>query len=334
MGGLLFALGCSLEAGSTSFAMLLAGRFFSGAASGVVCTVVPAYLAEIAPAKRRGAVTAVFHLMIVFGFFVRTCVFVVLENEVGSIWRIAFVVPAVVAGLMVAAASFIPDSEQATGQAEWSEFLSGRTLRSVITVFALRFFWQFSGINETLFYSLDMLYYVGFKTPDTKVLFPLVNSLIEVVYIFPCFTLVDRLGRKPLLIGGATVILLSHVGLYFSLTAADNSVSDDTANETAAWVAVFCMYLVVVAYAATWGPIVWTLQVELFPLRERAKGIGLATLAQWLWLAISVFAWPKTMEDEFPPQKYWAFAAFSAFAVVGAFFVPETRKKELEEIGQ
>jgi len=220
--------------------------------------------------------------------------------------------------------------EQRIGQASWSEFLQPGLRRRLIIGFFNQFFQQFTGINVILYYGSTLFKYMGFGDADTVIAFPLANAFINFMFTFPGMWGVDRVGRRPLLLWGGVVQGIAHLLVFVFLTVANNG------NQSAAWGAIIAIYLFLIGFASTWGPVVWSYQAEIFPLRVRAKGAGIATMSNWAWNFVIAFLWPIVFDalNKGPPA-YLIFSAFCFASAVWTYFaVPETRGKSLEEIDE
>ncbi|KAJ3217336.1 hypothetical protein HDU67_008138 [Dinochytrium kinnereticum] len=224
--------------------------------------------------------------------------------------------------------------ERRIGTASWSELLKPGILRRVIIAVVNQTFQQLTGINVILYYSNTIFLNMGFKDAGSKfnsvVTFPIANAFINFVATFPGMWAVERFGRKPLLVYGGFLMGLAHA-LVFAFITGSNA-----GNTGLSWGAIIAVYLFLFSFASTWGPVVWSYQAEIFPLRIRAKGTGVATMTNWTWNAIIAYAFPivfKALDRR--PTVYWIFASTSLAMGAWAFVaVPETRGKTLEEMDE
>ncbi|GAB2515722.1 sugar porter family MFS transporter [Microbacterium petrolearium] len=196
----------------------------------------------------------------------------------------------------------------------------------------LSVFQQFVGINVIFYYSTTLWRSVGFDESSaltTSVITSVTNIVVTIVAIL----LVDKVGRKALLISGSLLMTVSlgvmAVAFSFATTAADGSVSLG-----APWsiVALVAANLFVVGFGATWGPVVWVLLGEIFPNRIRASALAVAAAAQWVAnFAISTtFPWLSSISLTL---AYGLYAGFAALSFVFVWFrVRETKGMELEEM--
>ncbi|TPX75940.1 hypothetical protein CcCBS67573_g02778 [Chytriomyces confervae] len=171
---------------------------------------------------------------------------------------------------------------------------------------------------------------MGFASADTIIAFPLANSFVNFLATFPGMWAVDRFGRKPLLVWGGLGMAIGHAGVYIFLTLSKSG------PQSLAWGAIISVYIFLVCFASTWGPVVWSYQAEIFPLRLRARGTGIATMTNWTWNAIIAYAFPQVFSAlNKEPTVYWIFFSFCMIMFGWAWaFVPETKGKTLEEISE
>ncbi|KAJ3320365.1 High-affinity glucose transporter rgt2 [Blyttiomyces sp. JEL0837] len=220
--------------------------------------------------------------------------------------------------------------ERRVGSASWSELLLPGLRYRVLLGIVNQAFQQFTGINVILYYSATIFKYMGFANADTLIAFPLANSAVNFLATFPGMWAVEKFGRKPLLVWGGVGMGVSHALVYAFLTGANNG------NQSLAWGAIFAVYGFLFFFASTWGPVVWSYQAEIFPLRVRAKGAGISTMANWSFNTVVAFAWPKVFDKmNQAPTAYWIFASFCfAMALWAYLAVPETKGKSLEELDE
>lgn len=206
---------------------------------------------------------------------------------------------------------------------------------------ALSFFGQLTGVNIVVYYGPDLLRHAGFERIGAfqfQVGFGLVNLVFTVV----AMTLIDRMGRRPLLIGGmaAVVLALAVTGFLFLLADPRLVVDAKTgvqqlvlANAALGpWIALtLSVYMACVALSIC--AVIWVLTPEIFPNRVRGRAMSIATLTNWATNTVSVFLFPWYV-DHF--GMHVGFLTFAAIGLVGtAFFwryVPETKGRSLEEI--
>ncbi len=195
----------------------------------------------------------------------------------------------------------------------------------------LAMFQQLVGINVIFYYSTTLWRAVGFTEQDA--MFTSVGtSLTNIVTTLVAIALVDRVGRRPLLLVGAVGMAISLGAMALAFTMVSGPGPDAMLSPTAAKVALVAANLYVFAFGATWGPVVWVLLGEMFDNRIRASALAVGAAANWVanWLVSTSFPLLAGLGLSF------AYALYAAFAVGSFFFVltsiKETRGRELEDM--
>ncbi|MFX3618080.1 MAG: MFS transporter [Sporolactobacillus sp.] len=152
-------------------------------------------------------------------------------------------------------------------------------------------------------------------------------GVLNVIAAFISMRLIGRLGRKALLLGGSSGILISLISLSSLLFIFG---SDTTAT---AWWTVGLLCVFIVFFQGTWGAITWIMLPEIFPARLRATGTALSSRMNWLGnLAIS-FAFPTLLARLGPVTSFLIFAVNAALSIVFVWFLlPETKGISLDQV--
>ncbi|WP_150306771.1 sugar porter family MFS transporter [Planctomonas psychrotolerans] len=194
----------------------------------------------------------------------------------------------------------------------------------------LSMFQQFVGINVIFYYSTTLWQAVGFEESDSLTI-SVITAVTNVAVTFIAIAFVDRIGRRPILLTGSIGMAasLGTMALAFSQAV----MVDGEPQLQGAWgpIALVAANVFVVAFGASWGPLVWVLLGEIFPNRIRAKALGVAAMAQWIanFLITVSFPW---MSDLSLPITYGMYALFAALSFVFVLVkIPETNGISLEE---
>lgn len=198
----------------------------------------------------------------------------------------------------------------------------------------LSVFQQFVGINVIFYYSTTLWQSVGFD--ESSALFTsVITSVTNIVVTIIAILLVDRVGRRPMLLAGSVgmAVTLGMMAVAFSfgtLEAGADGSQSVVLEQPWSLIALICANGFVVAFGATWGPLVWVLLGEMFPNSIRAGALAVAAAAQW----IANFAISTTFPAFAEIGLTFAYGFYAFFAVVSFFFVyfqvPETKRRELE----
>jgi sugar porter (SP) family MFS transporter len=332
---------------------------------GIGCSsaTVPTYLSELAPARLRGAMSSLNQIFIVSGILIAFLVDYWLAST-GN-WRGMFAGALVPAGILLIGLFFLPetprwllkrgreqearavlDSTHGDGETEaeiaqirevirldterqsrWRDLLAPWIRPMLVVALLLAIGQQFSGVNAINAYFPTMLVSLGFTT-STALLSAVALGVTKLVFTAWVVFVVDRWGRKPLLLIGNVVMAATLIAAGFVVL----DVHDKTALGSLTLV---LLILYLAGYELGWGAVVWVMMAEVFPLKARAAGMGVSAVVLWAATGIITGIFP-TMSD---PRKLglghsmWVFAAVNVvlFALV-KWLVPETKGRSLEEI--
>lgn len=195
----------------------------------------------------------------------------------------------------------------------------------------LSVFQQFVGINVIFYYSSTLWRSVGFSEGNSM-LISVITSVTNIVTTLVAISLVDRIGRKPLLLIGAVGMAVSLGTMAWAFSTASGSGTDVTLSPTVGKVALVAANLFVFSFGMSWGPVVWVLLGEMFNNTIRATALAVAAAAQWLanWLVSTSFLPLADFGLALP------YAIYTACAVLAFIFVSravrETKGRELEDM--
>jgi MFS transporter, SP family, sugar:H+ symporter len=200
----------------------------------------------------------------------------------------------------------------------------------------LSVFQQFVGINVIFYYSTTLWQAVGFSESDSFIA-SVINGLINVLSTIVAILIVDKVGRRPMLLGGSLGMTVTLGVMAIAFSQAIPTVSQSGKSTVALpgiWgpVALVAANLFVVSFAITWGPVVWVLLGEIFPNYLRAAALAVAAAAQW----IANFLVTVTFQSLANVGLTLAYGLYTFFALLSFVFVwravQETKGKELEEM--
>jgi SP family sugar:H+ symporter-like MFS transporter len=353
------ALGSALAPGVGA---LLVARFVLGLAVGTSALVVPLYLSELAPTEIRGAVSSLNQLMITVGILVAFLVNAALASS--GAWRVMLglaVVPSLVllVGMLAMPETprFLvrageddeardvleqvrPDGEvrgelreirevEAEGGGRLADLRESWLRPALIVAIGLAVFQQLVGINTIIYYAPTTLTKAGYSSASA-IYANIIIGVLNVAMTVLAIKLVDRVGRKPMLLGGLVgmVLSLTVLGLSSLLLAEPKSPGDPAAIVTLACLAGF-----IVSFAATWGPVVWVILPEILPLNVRGTAMGVAVFLHWGANFMVAQTFPLLLAGFGPGPVFLGYAVIGmlAFAFV-SYFVTETKGRSLEEI--
>lgn len=361
--GILFgvsALGSALAPDPYSFSFF---RFIGGIGVGVSSVSAPTYISEISPAAKRGGLVARYQFMIVFGILIAFISNYLLKGVGGDLdWRLMMgveTIPAIAYTIMVL---YVPESPrwliikkndeagareifQEVGISEIEELIkdikksvssssSGNIWKKIyfmpiLLAFLVAFFNQMSGINFTLYYAPEILERTGLGSRES--LFSSISlGIVNLVFTLAGMYLIDKLGRKQLLLWGS-------FGYIFSLVM----VAWGFFSGASPGFLLFFVCLFMASHAIGQGAVIWVFISEIFPNNVRAYGQALGAGTHWVMAAIITLVTPVFLDADkgiFGDNPWPIFAFFAGFMVLQLLFVlfmmPETKGKTLEELGK
>jgi SP family galactose:H+ symporter-like MFS transporter len=339
---------------------LIAGRIVSGIAIGIASFISPMYIAELAPAKLRGALVAVNMLAIATGIVAAYLVDYVLSGS--QEWRYMFGLAAIPSVALVVGMWPLPDSPRwllsgskvpeatralqrlriasdvgpeisdikqsmAQQSGAWTKELFQPALKMPLIVgLGLAVLQQITGINTVMYYSPTIFKFVGINGITPAILAGAGLAMVMwCVYALAIF-LLDRVGRRPLLLFGIAgqVIGLAVLGAAFQFQQMASFKS---------YIAIGGLVIYVASFAIGLGPVFWLLISEIYPLKFRGTAMSAVTVTNWgMNMAVAVTF--LTMVDLIGRAgTFWLYGVIA----VGAWFfcyrlVPETKGKTLEQI--
>ncbi|MDQ2788245.1 MAG: MFS transporter [Pseudonocardiales bacterium] len=195
----------------------------------------------------------------------------------------------------------------------------------------LSIFQQFVGINVIFYYSTSLWRSVGFSESDSLTI-TVITSVTNVLVTLIAISIVDKVGRKPMLLGGSLGMALTLGAMAVCFSQSIGSGKDVTLPQPWGTIALIAANLYVVSFGTTWGPVVWVLLGEMFPNWIRATALAVAAAAQWIanFAITTTFPVLSNLGLSFAYGLYAIFAALSFGFVFKA--VKETKGRELEDM--
>ncbi|GAA0889674.1 sugar porter family MFS transporter [Rhodanobacter soli] len=195
----------------------------------------------------------------------------------------------------------------------------------------LSVFQQFVGINVIFYYSSTLWHSVGFSEADSFTI-TVVTSIVNVLVTLVAIALVDKVGRKPLLVIGSAGMAITLGLMAWCFSQATGSGATLSLPGATGVVALVAANAYVVFFGVSWGPVVWVLLGEMFPNRIRATALAVAAAAQWL----ANFAITSTFPALAELGLSFAYGLYAGFALLSLLFVlagvRETKGIELEDM--
>jgi len=356
----IFAVGAIGAALSPSVGVLIIFRFVLGLGVGTASALVPSYISESAPTDVRGSLSSLFQLAITVGILVAYLVNAVFA-PFGD-WRWPLGLAAVPALVLLVGMYFLPETprwlisqdrddearrvlertrigeeveteieeirrveEETREQAGYRELLASWVRPMLVAGVGLAIFQQFVGINTVIYYAPTIIKSTGLANV-TSILATVGIGVVNVLMTIVAILIIDRVGRKPLLFVGLA-------GMVVSLGIIGGAFMDPSLAGIISWVTLAGLMLYVASFAVSFGPLLWVMLPELFPLRVRGAGAGVSALSNWgANFAVSQAFLPLVALIG-TTAVFWILAGICVVAAIFIYFlVPETRGRSLEQI--
>lgn len=356
---IIFIVGSTASALAPTIHFLIASRVIIGIAIGIASLTAPLYISEVSPARMRGALVSLNQLAITCGIVLSYIVDYSFSGD--KDWRLMFlmgVVPAIILGVGML---FLPASprwlmsrslmdkakevlkrirntddvqEEAKAIEEtlseetggWKELFQGWVRMPLVIGIGIASIQAVTGINVVIYYAPTIFEFAGFASASSAILATTGVGIVNVLMTIVSIRVIDKLGRRPLLIMGliGMVVSLGALGFIFHIP---------TLSAAMKGVAVASLMLYIASFAVSLGPIAWLLIAEVYPLKIRGRAMSLATMANWgcnLLVAMTFLTLVQKL------GRSWTFWAYAVIGVAGwlfcYFLIPETKGHSLEEI--
>lgn len=361
LSGIIFFVGALGSAFSPEFWTLIISRIVLGIAVGASSALIPTYLAELSPAEKRGSVSSLFQLMVMSGIllaYITNYSFSDLYNG----WRLMLGFAAIPAAILLLGALVLPESPrflvkdgrvdeareileqmnkhnestvndelvQIKKQAEIrsggiKELFGGLVRPALVIGFGLAVFQQIMGCNTVLYYAPTIFTEVGFGV-QAALLAHIGIGVFNIIVTAIAVIVMDKIDRKKMLIYGA-------IGMGVSLLVMSISMKFSHGSFTASIICVIALTIYIAFFSATWGPVMWVMVGEVFPLNIRGLGNSFSSVINWGANMMVSLTFPALL-NYFGTGSL--FIGYGVICFVAIWFVSvkvfETRNRSLEEI--
>jgi sugar porter (SP) family MFS transporter len=349
------AVGCAL---APNVSIFIVARLVGGVGIGISTVAAPLYISEIAPPGRRGRLAAMFQFNIVLGIVIAFLSNALLARVGPDAWRwmlgvaavpsLAYTVmclglpesprwlltrkgdrPAALRVLSLVMRGAAPSELEATAdgivaasveQAGHARFWTWRLRVPIALAFLVAFFNQLSGINAVLYFAPRIFEMTGLGR-QAALLQSVGIGVTNLMFTFVGLWLIDRLGRRTLLVIGSVGYVLSLGGCSWAFYTGHASIVP------------VCIFAFIAAHAVGQGTVIWVLISEIFPNRYRAAGQSLGSATHWVFAALLTTVFPLMVSAFRPGAIFLFFCGMMALQLVWVLtMVPETKGVALEEI--
>lgn len=331
------------------------GRLFTGIAIGITSYTAPLFISEMAPTEYRGSLVLINAITITGGESLSFLLGYLLAPAEAWRWMFALgLIPAValftgmiclsetprwlIAKNRLSAAEKILTKLRPVHQIKqeltaiqqsislqsphWSQLFS-RKVRPILFIgIMLGIFQQFFGINTVMYYGPTIFQAIGIPNVSLQLLGTLGMGIINTLFSVFCVLMVDKAGRRKLLISGSAIAGLSLFMLGKLIQ-----------NQSSPLLATFFLVTYIAGYCISVGSLFWLIIAEIFPLSIRGLGMSLATAIQWGANFIVSMTFLHIMQSLGPSHTFWLYGSMCFLCLIFCYFwVPETKGRSLEEI--
>ena len=332
---LISAAGCAVTPGGAIGPHVLGWmRFIGGIAIGGVSVAVPMYIAEIAPPERRGRLVLVNQFCIVLGIVVsyisNYCVARWVPASASVVWRAMLGAECIPVVMYLAALVPVPESPMwlaaRGGEVEMrpasAPLFVRRNLRPILLCFTVAFFSQLSGVNAVNFYSPRIFKMIFGEGSELVSLAGTIGvGVVNLVFTVAAFFLIDRFGRRPLLISGCALMAAMHGLVAWQVSLGDACTP---------WLAMLGVYGFIASVAFSASAVIWVFISEIFPPDVRAKGQSFGGMVHWVMCMLVSWLFPVAAER----TGTWAFAFFAMMMLIEMVWaivvMPETKGRLID----
>jgi SP family galactose:H+ symporter-like MFS transporter len=355
----IFLLGAVGTATVPDVSLLILGRIAVGVAIGIASEVTPLYISEMSPSRMRGSLVSLNQLAITIGIVVSYLVDFSLSAF--QAWRYMLglaAIPAIILGIGMLPLPDTPrwlinhnEADKARKvlkrirgkddvEGEVKEIQDGLKKQrggraelfnplvkpALIIGVSLAIFQQVTGINTVIYYAPTIFQFAGITSASSAILATVAVGVVNVILTIVAILLLDRVGRRPLLLIGLAGMTLSLtlLGAIFFLPSLLSSLGD---------LAVVGLMLYVASFAIGLGPVFWLLISEIYPLRVRGLAMSIASEANWGSNLIIALTFLTLVQVLGRSGTFWLYALVGVGAWIFAYLlIPETKGKTLEQI--
>jgi len=372
-GVVVFLVGAIMTTAAQEWNVLIAGRFLTGFAIGILSCVVPLFMSEIAPVHMRGSLITTQQIAITFGAMLSSIWCIIVQKTVGTpqggwAWRLEFAMQCLLVSGMGLGLIIMPESprwlvnnghvdkarallkklrgskgEEATNKemeeieeearehkeandGSFVELFGSKVIFATIIACFIPLGQQMTGVNNYMTMS-DTIYSNMGLDGD---MMTLGLNIFGHLAVYPALFTIERIGRKvPLLVSSGAIAAIMAMMAIIGWT------TDPISNKAAAYSIVVLSWINFAVFQNAWGPYGWAIPAEVFPLRVRGKGVGVATFFNWFGNFAVTMGAPYALNSAMGNDGFNMFFACMMIFIASPcliFLLPETKNVPLEEM--
>jgi len=362
----IFMCGAVLSGSAPDVRFLIISRWFLGVGIGIASFSVPLYIAEISPARNRGALVTINQLMITVGILVSYITDYWIANDADPFsWRLMFHIGFIPGFMLFVGMFFLPETPRwliskgrydeganvlkrvedpdlySTSLNKLKEEIIAdeKNKSSVKQIFTpslkypliigvgIMILTEFTGIDTIVYYTPKIFKIAGYISNEQSILPAIIVGGANVFFTVVSIFLLDRIGRRNLYFTGISGLVITLISLGFCFHF-QNELGDIFSLLT-----ISTMFLFIGSFALSFGPLSWLIISEVFPLKFRGLGMSIGAFILWSATALVNYSFLKIVDVLTLAGTFWAFGIMGILSAIwGFFYIPETKGKSLEYI--
>jgi MFS transporter, SP family, galactose:H+ symporter len=362
----IFMCGAVLSGSAPDVNFLIISRLCLGIGIGIASFCVPLYIAEISPARNRGALVTINQLMITVGILVSYITDYWIANDADPFsWRLMFHIGFIPGLTLFIGMFFLPETPRwliSKGRYEEGtevlkkvedpdlidaslnklkeEIASDREIQNsmkqvftpwlkypLIIGVGIMILTEFTGIDTIVYYTPKIFKIAGYISNEQSILPAIIVGSSNVIFTIVSIFLVDRIGRRLLYFIGLSGLVITLFSMGLCFHF-QNELGDLFSILT-----ISAMFLFIGSFAVSFGPLSWLIISEIFPLKFRGLGMSIGAFTLWSATTVVNYSFLKIVEALTLAGTFWAFAIMGIISGIWGFFlIPETKGRSLEYI--
>jgi MFS transporter, SP family, galactose:H+ symporter len=362
----IFMCGAVLSGSAPDVRFLIISRWFLGVGIGIASFSVPLYIAEISPARNRGALVTINQLMITVGILVSYITDYWIANDADPFsWRLMFHIGFIPGFMLFVGMFFLPETPRwliSKGRYDEGanvlkrvedpdlystslnklkeEIIADEKNKSpvkqiftpslkypLIIGVGIMILTEFTGIDTIVYYTPKIFKIAGYISNEQSILPAIIVGGANVFFTVVSIFLLDRIGRRNLYFTGISGLVITLISLGFCFHF-QNELGDIFSLLT-----ISTMFLFIGSFALSFGPLSWLIISEVFPLKFRGLGMSIGAFILWSATALVNYSFLKIVDVLTLAGTFWAFGIMGILSAIwGFFYIPETKGKSLEYI--
>lgn len=362
----IFMCGAVLSGSAPDVNFLIMSRLFLGIGIGIASFAVPLYIAEISPARNRGALVTINQLMITIGILVSYITDYWIANDADPFsWRLMFHIGFIPGFMLFTGMYFLPETprwlikkgryeegEQVLKKVEDSDLIDATLIKlkeeiaadelnksslrqlfkpwlkyPLIIGVGIMILTEITGIDTIVYYTPKIFKIAGYISNEQSILPAIIVGSSNVIFTVVSIFLLDRIGRRSLYFTGLSGLVIT----LFSLGLCFHF--QNQLGKLFSLITIVTMFLFIASFALSFGPLSWLIISEIFPLKFRGLGMSIGAFTLWSATALVNYSFLKIVDALTLAGTFWAFTVMGIISGIWGFFlIPETKGKSLEYI--